>query len=561
MAAYKRLDAYHFYETEWEDYESLRDAFEWDVPDEFNIASYICDRWAEDETESVAIYAETAAGDRWEVTYEDLQRRANQLANYLSAQGVSEGDRVGVALPQSPEVMIGYVAAWKLGAMAVPLSTLFGGDALAYRMNDCSMSAILTGEAVIDTLRDVRGDLPALHTVALVDGTPRDDEDDYEDILATHDDSFETRTTGPDDDACIVYTSGTTGDPKGVLHGHRFLLGMLPVMTRSFIDTNNSEGEVWWSPVEWNWIGSLGATLPGLFYRVPIVAYQGGKFDPEVAFEILERYDVTFFGGPPTMLRMMKTVPNAGERFDVGDLTQIGSGGEALEADTIEWVDETFDGATVQEAYGQTESSMNVGDYAPLKPTKREKIGVEMPGHVVEMVDQETGEHTIDHGDIGEFAVKVADNPGVFKEYWNMPEMTEAKFHDGWLLTEDLGTKDADGYFSFETRADDVIISSGYKIGPAEIEETLAKHESVADSGVIGVPHDERGEVPRAYVTVVPDAEPNPALREELQTFVKDNLAKYKYPRELEFIDELPRTNTGKVSRHNLRERAGIADS
>jgi len=282
--------------------------------------------------------------------------------------------------------------------------------------------------------------------------------------------------------------------------------------------------------------------------------------DPEVAFEILERYDVTFFGGPPTMLRMMKTVPNAGERFDVGDLTQIGSGGEALEADTIEWVDETFDGATVQEAYGQTESSMNIGDYAPLKPTKREKIGVEMPGHVVEMVDQETGEHTIDHGDIGEFAVKVADNPGVFKEYWNMPEMTEAKFHDGWLLTEDLGTKDADGYFSFETRADDVIISSGYKIGPAEIEETLAKHESVADSGVIGVPHDERGEVPRAYVTVVPDAEPNPALREELQTFVKDNLAKYEYPREIQVIAELPVGPNGDVLRRELREREGIED-
>jgi acetyl-CoA synthetase len=253
----------------------------------------------------------------------------------------------------------------------------------------------------------------------------------------------------------------------------------------------------------------------------------------------------------------MMNVEDVSERFEVSTVHVVGSGGETLGESTVEWVDETFDGARVQDTYGQTESGFNVGDYDPLVPVRRDKMGVEVPGHEVTVLDEETLE-PVGTGEIGELALRYEDNPACFKEYWNKPEKTEQKVQDGWLLMEDLGTVDEDGYYGFETRADDVIISSGYKISPVEIEETLAQHDAVLASGVVGVPHDERGEIPRAYVSLQDNFEPSEELRTELQNYVKDTLAKYEYPRELEFIEELPTTATGKISRYDLRVEAGL---
>jgi acetyl-CoA synthetase len=559
MSPHTRLDTYHFYEQEWEDIEELRDAFEWECPDEFNIASYVCDRWSEDP-DRVALHHEQSDGAATEVTYAEIQRRANRLASFLDAEGVDAGDRVGICLPPGPAVIAGHMAVLKLGAISVPLNTLFGPDALRYRLDDCGAMAVLTGEATIDAVRSVAPDLDTLETIVAVDEPPEPGEIAYDDIQSEYDDTFETTRTDPEDDAFIIYTSGTTGDPKGVVHAHRYLLGALPLMCRCFMFDHSTDGQVWWTPIDWSWIGPLSATLVGMYYGIETVAYDSGSFDPDETFALIDKYDVTWFGGPPTMLRMMKDVENVEERFDVGTLDVIGTGGGKIDPATTEWAQSTFDGATIQDTYGQTESGPgNIAGFAPLAPIKRGKLGVAVPGNDARIVDEQTRE-PLDTGEVGEIAIKYDTQGSCFKRYWGLPEKTDAKVEDGWLYTEDLGTVDEEGYFEFVTRKDDLIISSGYKVSPEEIEDTLAKHQSVADAGVIGVPHETRGEVARAYVTLNDRANESDELKDELQSFVKDELAKYEYPREVEFTDELPLTATGKISRTDLKDWAGLTE-
>jgi acetyl-CoA synthetase len=553
-----RLDAYHFYEGDWEDYDHLREGFEWEIPDEFNMASYLCDRWADDEGR-VALFAEDETGTERSYTYGEMQEVTNRLANHLAAQGVERGDRVGVNAPQKPETVFGHVAAWKLGAVSVPLSTLFGPDALSYRLRDSGAVACIVDDSNIENLREVRDDLDSLETVLTVDTTPEADETDLWDAIDGVSAEFDTAATGAEEDAIIIYTSGTTGEPKGVRHAHRVLLGHLPLFLTTFCNMEMDESDVYWTPSEWAWVASLFDTVfPGLYYGRPVLAYDGGAFDAETAFELIEKYAVTNYFAPPTALRMMMQVDAEG--YDVEAMRAIASGGESLGQSIVEWAEEVFAGAAVHEGYGQTEANVTIGDCTALTEFREGKMGRAAPGMNVEIVDPETAEATVERGDVGEIAVEYEDNPVCFKEYWRRPDRTERKVQNGWLLTEDLGSMDEDGYISFKSRKDDVIISAGYRIGPEEVEESLAGHAAVADSAVIGVPDDERGEIPKAFVVVADGHEPSADLREELQTHVKERLAAYEYPREVEFVADLPKTETGKVRRASLRDREGIAD-
>lgn len=555
-----RIDQYHFYEQDWDSYERLRDSFEWEVPEQFNTAEYVCDRWAR-ERGLVAFFAEDESGDRRTLTFRDVQLDANRLANYLSETGVSAGDRIGICLGQRPEVAIAHIAAWKLGAVSVPLSTQFGDDALAYRLDDCRATACIVGESSAETLRSIRDDLEALETVLTVGTDPAPTETAWDAAVAQASRRFETATTNAEDDAIIIYTSGTTGDPKGVLHAHRLLFGNLPAFAESFLEDGTTDGTVFWTPVEWSWIGSLfSLVMPALYYGRPVVAYDADRFDAESAFELLERYEVTDLGAPPTALRMMMQIEAPAERYDLESVRRVGAGGEAVGESVVDWVRETFDGVPVDELYGQTEANLVVADCSPLKRPRSGTMGLAVPGHEVAIVDPETAEPIDEPGDIGEIAVRYEGNPVCFEEYWEKPELTERKVRNGWLLTEDLGSVDEDGFFSFEGRKDDVIITSGYRVSPEEIEETIASRDAVADVAVIGVPDEERGTVPKAFVVAV-DERPTTELKETLGTYVKDRLAPYEYPREIEFVDELPKTSTGKVRRQSLREREGVADS
>ncbi|MFD1514197.1 acyl-CoA synthetase [Halomarina rubra] len=553
-----KLEAYHFHEQDWEDYDQLYEAFEWEIPDEFNVATYTCDRWAEVAPDRPALLIRDDPHDQGEYTFGELQRAANQLANLLESRGVERGDRIGVNVPQKPEAVVGHLAAWKLGAVSVPLSTLFGTDGLRYRLDDSGAVACLVDESTVDVYRSVADDLDELETVLTVgDVEPREDDGELEfwDALNGHPESFDTVATDPDDDLTIFYTSGTTGNPKGVRHAHRMLLGHLPLFASWFVSMEMTEDDVYWTPASWTWMGGLGCVLlPALFYGMPTVGWTK-QFEGADVFGLIEEFSITNFWIPPTALRMMMQEDELAAQHDVSTVRTITSGGESLGGTIVDWVEETFAGADIHEGYGQTEANMVVGGCAPLFPMRRGKIGRAAPGQEIAILDPETAEPTVETGEVGEIGFKYEGNPTCFKEYWNKPRKTENKIRNGWLRTEDLGTLDEDGYLEFVSRKDDVIISSGYRIGPEEIEDSLSGHDAVADVGVIGVEDEQRGEVPKAFVQLADGYEPSDELAEELQQYVKDRLAKYEYPRRLEFIDQLPTTATGKIRRADLQTR------
>ena len=422
-----RLDAYHFYENDWTDYDHLRDGFEWEIPEKVNMASYLCDRWADDDGDRIALYAENEAGEERSYTFEELQSVANRLANFLRDRGVERGDRVGVNAPQKPETVFAHVAAWKLGTVSVPLSTLFGPDALGYRLDDSDAVACVVDESNLDALREVRDDCPALETVVTVDGDPEGDEVEFWDAVDGPSAAFETVDTDAEDDAIIIYTSGTTGDPKGVRHAHRVILGHLPLVSHHLLQHGTRRpDDTFWTPSEWAWVASLfDVVFPGLYYGKPVLAYAGGPFDAEKAFELVEKYGVTNFFAPATALRMMMQVDSA--EYDVADLRVIASGGESLGQSIVEWAEDVFAGAAVHEGYGQTEANLTIGDCTALTEFREGTMGRAAPGMEITIVDPETAEPTVETGEVGEIAVHYEGNPVCFKEYWRKPERTRKK--------------------------------------------------------------------------------------------------------------------------------------
>jgi acetyl-CoA synthetase len=552
-----RIEAYRFHESSWESYDELRSAFEWEIPEQFNMATYTCDRWA-DEEGRVAVFEEQY-GERDTYTFRELRSATNRLANYLRAAGVERGDRVGINTPQRVETVISHIACWKLGAVSIPLSTLFGPDALSYRLSDSDAVAAIVDESNAEDFRTARAEVGSELPVLTVGNLePRADEADFWTAIDDEPRTFDAVETDAEEDAVIIYTSGTTGEPKGVRHAHRVLLGHLPLFVTTFCNTSIRTEDVFWTPAEWAWIASLfDVVFSGLYYGQPVVAHNAGAFDADDAFGVIERYGVTNLFAPATALRMlMKTDPSA---YDVGSMRCITSGGESLGGNVAEWAEDTFDGATVHEGYGQTEANVLVGDCTALFPFRDGSMGRAGVGHEITIVDPDTAEPTVEPGEVGEIAVRYEGDPVCFKSYLNQPERTDEKVRNGWLLTEDLGRMDEDGYVAFESRKDDVIISAGYRIGPTEIEESLTSHEAVVDSAVIGVPDDERGEVPKAFVVLADDrAGDDDDLRAELTAHVRERLAQYEYPREIEFVEDLPTTTTGKIRRTSLREREGL---
>lgn len=549
----ERLDPYHFYETDWESYEQLQQEFAFEIPDSFNMATYTCDRWTE-EGDREALFIESRRAGEAVYSFSQLQQLSNQLASYLSKNGLGKGDRIGVCLPTRPETLLMHLAAWKIGAVSVPLSTLFGPDALEYRLDDCAARVCAVDAENADTLLAVRDNIDSLELILDVGANTSDEQTvDFDEALLEGSREYETSKVAAEDDAMIIYTSGTTGNPKGVLQAHRFLLGNLPGYVMGVCNMELRPGDLTWHVAEWSWVSSLflGLFCP-LFYGNPVLAHESGPFEPATAFELIEKYGVVNFFAPPTGLRQMMTLEDANQ-FDVGTVRTVSSGGEALGQSIVDWAKDVFDGAAVHEMYGQTEAHTGITDCTRLYEFREGKLGRPMVGSDVRIVDPETAEPTVDPGEVGEIAIRY-DHPACFKEYWNRPEATADKVQDGWLLYEDLGIRDADGYFEFVSRKDDVIISAGYRIGPEEIEDCLARHAAVADAGVIGVPDQERGEVPKAFVVLIEGTDPSETLRDELRAFVRENLAQYEYPREIEFIEELPKTTTGKVRRASLRD-------
>lgn len=531
-------------------YEGLREAFKWEIPEFFNIGVDVSDKWAEREPNREALVFVREDGMVSHYTFGDLKEKSNQLANLLASRGVARGDRVGILLPQAPETAFGHIAIHKLGAISIPLFTLFGEEALEYRLNNSEAKAIITNAMGAEKLQHLRGRLPHLKVVLCIDGALHGAED-YHALTQGHSTEFEPVKTRADDPAMIVYTSGTTGQPKGALHAHRVLLGHLPGVEFPH-DLFPQEGDRFWTPADWAWIGGLmDALMPALHHGVPVVACRFRKFTGEAAFQLLQDQKIRNAFIPPTALKMMRTVENPQERWNYSVRT-LGSGGEALGAELLDWGRKTF-GITINEFYGQTECNLVVATCSQMMETRPGIMGKAVPGFDVRIVD-DTGEE-LPRGTQGNIAIKTP-NPIMFLEYWRNPEATAKKVINGFLMTGDQGVMDAEDWIRFVGRDDDVITSSGYRIGPGEIEDCLLKHDAVAMVGVIGKPDATRTEIVKAYVVLRQGIEPSKELADELALFVKERLAAHEYPREVEFVDALPMTTTGKVIRRELRQRA-----
>jgi acetyl-CoA synthetase len=535
-------------------YAELYRSYRWSVPPRYNIAQACCGQWAADRSR-FALYWEDESGATAAYSYWDVQMAANRLSNALAALGVKPRDRVALILPQRPETAIAYMAIFQLGAIALPLSHLFGPDAIEYRMNHAEASVALVEPTTIANLWAVKDRLPTLRHVIGVGGARETGVHAWEALLAKGGRSFRCADTSADDPAVIIYTSGTTGAPKGALEAHRLIIGNVSGFVHSH-DFYPQRGDMFWSPADWAWAGGLfDALLPVWYHGMPILGYRG-RFDAEKSYYLLEKYGVrNAFLFPTALKLMMKAVPEPRRRYEL-NMRSIMSAGESVGVTLVDWAREQL-GVTINEMFGQTEINYVVGNCHTAWPVKPGSIGRPYPGHRVAVIDEQGNE--LPPGELGEIAVNRNCNgerdPVFFLEYWKNPQATREKFIGDWGCTGDQGKTDADGYLWYQGRSDDVIKSAGYRIGPAEIENCLVKHRAVMNAAVIGKPDETRGAIVKAYIVLAPGETPSAALIEEIQSHVRGRLAPYEYPREIEFIDALPMTTTGKVQRKELRKR------
>ncbi len=531
-------------------YDKLRAAFRWAIPERYNIGVDVCDRWADAEPGRLALIHKRPDGGTKLYTYQDLRRRSNRLANALRALGLAEGDRVALLLPQTPETALTHIAAYKLGCVALPLASLFGPDALLYRLQTSGAKAIVTDADGVAKLATVRDQLPDLAHVISIDGAG-DAAQDFATLCSLAADSFEAVDTRADDPALMVFTSGTTGPPKGALHAHRVLLGHMPGVEFCH-EFWPQEHDLMWTPADWAWAGGLlNIMLPALRAGVPVLACAIRKFDPEAAFALMQEAGVRNAFIPPTALKMLRGVPRPLERFALR-LRTVGSGGESLGRETLDWGQAEL-GLTINEFYGQTEANFVLSSCAAIGVSRAGAIGKPVPGHDVAVIGAD-GER-LGPGEQGQIAVRRPD-PVMFLEYWGRPDATRDKFLGDWMTTGDQGAMDEDGYISFVGRDDDVITSSGFRIGPGEIEDCLLAHPAVKLAAAVGKPDPLRTEIVKAFIVLKEGHAPSPELEKALQAHVRERLSAHEYPREIAFIDEMPLTTTGKVIRRLLRERA-----
>lgn len=530
--------------TETSDYDKLYRDFRWDIPARFNMATACCDGHADGDRLALIFIDED--GRTSQHSFAQMRAHSRRFANVLKQDGLQRGDRVGVFLSQSVELPVAHLAAFRSGLVSVPLFTLFGEDALEFRLANSGAKAVITDETGWAKLAKIRDRLPDLqHVYITTQETPSGTRSFWSSISAASE-NFETVDTLADDPAIIIYTSGTTGNPKGALHAHRVLLGHLPnvEMAHDFLP---KPGDLMWTPADWAWIGGLfDALFPAWYHGVPVVGHRARKFEPQAAMQLMADHNVRNVFLPPTALKLMR---QADVKHPGVKLRSIFTGGESLGAELLQWVRATF-GVDAHEIYGQTECNLAVANNANLFPIRPGSMGKATPGFDVRIVD-ERGEE-LPRGERGIVGVR-APNPCMMLEYWKNPEGTAKKYAGGFLLTGDLATQDDDGYFWYASREDDVITSAGYRIGPSEIEHTLMKHPAVAMSAVVGIPDPIRTEAIKAWIVLRPGFTAGDALAREIQDFVKVQLAAHEYPRYVQFAESLPMTATGKVLRRELR--------
>lgn len=530
-------------------YDAVYEAHEWRIPEMFNIGIDICDKQAEAAPGKLALIVVEDDTEDKEYTFSDIRHLSNKLGNLLIRCGLEEGDRLGILLSQSVEAAVSHIATWKIGGISIPLFTLFGEDALKFRLQNSGAKMLVTDSDNLPKIEAIKDQLPNLEFILVVDASGNANGIvDFWAELETASDTLRAVQTRADDPAFIIYTSGTTGNPKGALHAHRALLGHLAGM-ELFHDFLPQENDRMWTPADWAWIGGLMNCLVCSWHHgVTNVAYRAKKYNPEATLRLMAKYKIRNVFMPPTALNLMRNVENISS-YGV-DLRTMAVAGEPMGAELLDWARDHF-GVTCNEFYGQTECNLIVTNCQKIMAVKPGSMGKPAPGHVVEIVDADG--NILPPGELGEIAVKTPD-PVMLLKYWDNPKATQKKFRGGWLLTGDDGKKDDEGYLWFVGRADDVITSAGYRIGPGEIEDCLCTHPAVSLAAAIGVPDPIRTEIVKVFILLNPGYTESSELEDQIRSHVKTRLSLHEYPRLIEFVDELPLTATNKIKRKDLRD-------
>ena len=502
--------------------------------------------------EKPAMVFEEADGTVSTMTFAEVDNASTNLAITLKKLGYGRGDLIGLHTGQHPDTAVAHMAVCKLGAVAVTLSQLYGPQSLKHAINDCQLKVLLTSEDAWSALRADAVDLfPHIEHVLL--RNPLAGEIDLAAATATDQhteaESFTPEFGGADDPALLMYTSGSTGMPKGILHGHRILAAYTPSINLFFNLQMEQDDAVYWSPSDWAWVGGLLDMLFPAWMAGRPIATSLDRFNADFAYQFMEKHKVTHSFLAPTAIKRLAQHKTPRQQYDLS-LRVICTGGEALASETLNWAENSL-GVVCNEFYGLTEVNHLIGNCAALYPRIPGSMGRAYPGHSVFLVNSE-GEEVAD-GEVGEI-VTLADSPTRFLGYLNNQEQETNMQLNHYLRTRDLAVRDDDGYFWYKGRSDDLIKSSGFRIGPAEIEECLLAHGSVADVAIVAKPDADRGSIVKAYVKLRVGEAQGDAMADALCNHVRTQLAAYKAPREVEFVDDFVMTSSGKINRRILRD-------
>ncbi len=532
---------------------NLRDAgehrYEIVIPDKTNMADDTVGRFARETPDRAALVFEAADLSTQSWSFAELDAASTRLAASLARLGVAKGDRVAIHTGLRPETGITHLAVYKLGAVAVTLSQLYGPDTLRHVLNHSEASVIISQDHAWEQYRAKVSEFTALRHRLIV-GRAQGDEIPFEDLLTADAGDFSATGTAADDTALLMYTSGSTGMPKGMLHGHRILQAYIPSMSFAYNLDRGDPAAVFWSPADWAWVGGLLDMLLVAWAFGHTVATSEHRFSAEWAFEFMARQKVTHTFLTPTALKRMAQVEAPGNGWGLA-LRVICTGGEPLPGEVLRWAEEDV-GVVCNEFYGLTEVNHLIGNCKSLYPPRQGSMGMAYPGHGTTVVDTQGRE--LQDGEVGEIVTR-GDDVTQFLGYWKDPDKTADLRLGPWLRTGDMGLRDKDGYFWYRGRTDDLIKSAGYRIGPAEVEDCLVRHPAVAEAAVVGSPDAQRGAVVKAFIRLATGHTATDTLTADIQNYVKTNLATYKYPREVEYVDRFELTSSGKLNRKELRQR------
>ncbi len=524
-------------------YEDRVAEFRWQIPEEFNFAADVIDAYAEDRSR-LALVWENEAGEEARYTFWDFSEQSRRFANVLRSLGVRGGDPVLIMLPRIPEWQIVFLGVIRIGALAIPCTAQLRAKDIVYRANHSEAKVIVTAAENCELVESALAECPSLGAKIVV-GESRPGWTSFRQAMRDASRSFERTFTRSSDPAICFYTSGTTKEPKAVLHAHSYTLAHR-VTGEAWLDLRRTD--LHWTTSDTGWAKAAWGVLFGPWnLGVPVLMYNG-RFEPRKELRLLEKHQVTTFCAPPTEYRMLVKEDLA--RFDLSKLRHCTGAGEPLNPEVIEQWKKAY-GLTIHDGYGQSETVLLVGNLAGL-PVRPGSMGKPAPGHDVRVIDESGDELPV--GEVGEVALR-GRTPSLFLEYWKNPTESAACWRGQYYLTGDRAYRDEQGYFWFVGRGDDVIISAGYRIGPFEVESALLTHPAVLESAVVASPDPIRGSIVKAFIKLRPEHVGSEDLRKQIQDHVKRITAPYKYPREVEFVDDLPKTVSGKIRRVELRKR------